>query len=234
MSIQMLATIPPLFYHRQGAFGGTNTNVNTISAVLPNNPALGSIVCVAWIAATSGGGSPGTLTIKDGNSNSYTLTPSSVLTATGTQAGNYYALAYILSAPSNANATIQASWSSTAGQASLWVDEFGLASGSAFFDKDSALANGTATGTSMNTSPSITPAASGELFYALAGATNGTSAPTTGQTLGVWTCAGGGYDGNFGTAAEYSPLISTPTAIDYTSVNSGDQYAGIMMAIRHL
>jgi hypothetical protein len=163
------------------------------------------------------------MTVKDGNSNSYTVTPDSPSTYEGT-AGQVW-LFYLLSAPANASATITASWT-TSVSCAIFASEFSY-SGTASYDIDAAAYTGTA-GTTINT-PSITGAGSGELLYSAAAAGGNVSAPTAGNTLGGWT--GAGINATSGDAAEYILSSSgSSTAVDYTQ--SSGTWSAMAMAIK--
>src|SRR6266581_1172642 len=84
--------------------GSTST---TITVTLTTNPVTGNLVCVGLAL----GGAVTSLTIKDANNNSYTISPNSPAIEAGS---NRVYLAYLLSAPANASKTITAAW--TTGQ----------------------------------------------------------------------------------------------------------------------
>lgn len=93
------------FSHVQG-IGGTGSATTSLSVTLPANPTAGNPVIVVLgssVAITS-------VSVKDQNNNVYTITPNSPQT-TGTK--QIY-LAYLLSAPSNANKVINATWTTSA------------------------------------------------------------------------------------------------------------------------
>ena len=74
-------------------------------------------------------------------------------------------LAHLLSAPSNINATITITFSSSVTDAACFADSFQVANGyTPVFDSDAAGGSGSNT-TTVNT-PTITPTTSNELFYA--------------------------------------------------------------------
>jgi len=210
------------FTHVQGNSSITAGSQTTISVVLTPAPVTGHVVCVALLLS---GGTPITgLTIKDANNNSYTVTPNSP--SSGGPAPFPVFLAYLLSAPSNASATITAAWTSPAQGAELFADEFAVLGAAATFDVD--IAGNGLTGTTIN-SPTITPAHSKELLYAAAGGTGTMTAPTANATIGVWTGAGGGIQ-DAAAMAEYILNGSTATAVNFTQT-SGD-WDALAMAIQ--
>ena len=198
------------FGHVQGGEADGNS-VTTVQVVLGANPTLGNIVCIGF--GTSAAVS--SLVIKDSNGNTYTVTPNSPENS----AGGLVYLAYLLSAPANANKTITATWT-TSVFASIWADEFSVSGGTAAFDKD---AKGTGSGTTVNL-PSITPAGAGELLYSCMGNSGSTiTAPTAGgaSTNGVWTGAAGGISTNGqGGDAEYDLNASAATPVNYTQTSA--------------
>jgi hypothetical protein len=202
------------FAHVQGAgtFPGT---VTTATVTLGAAPTTKNIVCVAINLATA----VTALTIHDGNSNSYTITPNSPQSSAG--GGNTY-LAYLLSAPGNATAAITASWT-TAAPCSMWADEFSWSGTAPVFDQD-VIGTGTAVTANL---PSVTPTYSGSLLYSGCGSGGTITAPTAGGTLGVWTGATGGVlDGDM---AEYDLSATGATAVQYTQ-NASNQWSAMVMA----
>jgi hypothetical protein len=186
------------------------------------------LVCYGIIITYSGGSVIG-LSIVDSNSNPYAITPHSpapLITTPGTTGATY--LAFLLPAPSNASATITATWTGTTGTSGVQVfaDEFSF-TGKCVFDIDIAATN--TTGAATITTPSITPTyGAGELLYSVAGSTGTITAPTAGATLGAWTGGGGGISD--GDDAEY--ILSSAagaTAVDYTQ-GAGQGWAAMAMA----
>src|SRR5437762_1540350 len=110
------------FTHVQGnraeeASGGSGSSV---SVVLASAPTQGNLVCVGinWLTVST----LTSIAVKDSNNNVYTVTPSSP-TAFLTGPGGS-ALAYLLSAPANATATITATWASLNPACIIFADEF--------------------------------------------------------------------------------------------------------------
>lgn len=187
---------------------GTTQNV-----VLGAIPGLGSCVVFGFAGSAAGY----TLTgVKDSNNNVYTITPNSP-SAVQAGAGNVY-LAYLLSAPANATATITASVTGALGNYVMWAVEHSISGGTASFGTDNK-AN-SAVGTAINT-PSITPANAGCLLYAAAAAGGTISAAAGGWTLG--TVVNGDAD-------EYTTSSGTgATAVNWTEDSAG--WSAVAMSI---
>jgi hypothetical protein len=149
------------FAHAQANIFTTGGGVSSISVSFTNNPAPGDVVCVEVETFLASGI---TLTsVKDGNNNSFIISPNSP-TSQAT-VGSLW-LAYLI-APSNANKTITASFSTpTVGGCAITADDFSVSGGSGAFDKDGQ--SSSATGATPYITPSLTPAGSSELFYACA------------------------------------------------------------------
>ena|SRR5208282_1808395 len=206
--------------HIQGSGATTAAAVTTFSITLGAAPTVGNLVCFGIIITCSTGVSSNLL-VRDGNGNTYTITPnspSSQVTQTGGaggggMTGSTYA-AYLV-APANASATITATWTNgTTLGVQIFVDEFHSSLSGIVFDTDTAGSD--ATGAINQTSPSITPNyGAGELFWSISGSTNTYTAPTAGATIGVWTGNAGGIQN--GDAAEYVLSgANAATAVNYT------------------
>lgn len=138
---------------------GKCSSAASCSIVLPAAPATGQTVWVAFGMYNNGSGA--TLSsVKDCNNNSYTLTTQSPSPLVA-NAGQGW-LAYLLSAPSNACATITVTFTGTIAQIGIpGADVAQVASGyTPTFDHD-AINAGTETGTAINT-PTFTPAVAQE------------------------------------------------------------------------
>ncbi len=217
------------FNHVQGVGVNQGTQVNTFSLALGAAPTPGNMVCVGICIEQQR--STG-LTVVDGAGNSYNVTPNSPSAYVGapflptggsnTQAGQIW-LAYILSAPANANKTLTFTWTGNPTTADAWIDEFSFTGGPAYFDYDTQGTNFISGidvgGLAISDTPVLRPRYTGELLYAascVAVAGNYTL-PTAGgpSENGVWTGSGGGIqDGNM---AEY--VLSSaagPTAVDFS------------------
>jgi len=211
----------------QGKFAYTSTSSGgaptSISITLNSAPVAGHLVCVGMEVDFALTITLTNLLIKDSNNNPYTITPTSPLVNATVAPKIYIFLGYLV-APANASATINASWTlvnnSAGGEATIFVEEFVLPTGTAYplLDKDSA-GTGT-TGTTINT-PSITPANSGELLFAYSIAYSVITAPTAGGSLGGWTGSAAGIEPNSGSMAEYILNSGTSsTAVDFTQTTS--------------
>jgi hypothetical protein len=209
------------FSHVQGKLGTATSGHATVASVLTSAPTTGNLVCVVITAQ----GSITLNSVKDNASpnNSYTITPNSPSSANDGTAGSCW-LAYLLSAPSNANPTITATFSANSvGTLDIWAEEFSVTGGSQTFDKD-VIGSGTS-GTTINT-PSITPTNANSLLFSGASVENQISAPAAGATLGVWTGSAGGISAS-GNQAEYDLSASGATAVQYTQ-SSGHWDAMVM------
>jgi hypothetical protein len=205
------------FSHIQGNSAVSGADGMSLSVTLASAPGQGNLVCVGVIGDS--GATLNDVSVTDGNNNMYTLSPHSTYAGNGTYGS--VTLAYLLSAPSNASATITANWSNSA-RADIFVEEFSYR-GTANFDQDAA---GNGTGTAVNT-PSITPTQSGELLFSVVVVGQSVTAPPPGGTQGPWTGGGGAIDGN-GNSDEYDLSASSATAVVYTQNNSDYWNAGVM------
>jgi hypothetical protein len=205
------------FSHAQAtAYGANVGGTPTAIGVLTSNPAVGDLVCCMIFAYFS----MTLLTVKDGNGNSYTVTPHSPSSAEDASAGSVW-LAYLLNAPANADKTITATFAANPSGASIFVDDFTVAGGTAAFDSDAAAS--AAGATSPIATPSITPSGSGELFYSGA-------CPSSGLTGvgGSWVQNSAGV-GPSGEDAAYILSVSSATALNFTFGGTQD-YDSIEMA----
>jgi hypothetical protein len=198
------------FTHVQGAVG-SGVSTASITITLPSNPVQGNIVCVGMAPGIAISG----LTVVDGNSNSYTITPNSPSTFQ-TNCGQVW-LAYLLNAPANANKVITLSWNTADNTPVAWADEFSVSGGTAAFDKDAKANTGTA-GTTINT-PTITPTGPTELLFACAASGSAITAPAANGNLGVWKGSGGAITS--GDMAEYDLSASSLTAVNFTQASAG-------------
>jgi len=194
------------FSHVQGRTGNIIAG-DVLTATLSTAPIQGNLVCVAITAIP---GSSLTLsTVKDANGNSYTVTPSSPSNAQSASAGETW-LAYLLSAPTNASATVQATFTTAPPVGSrMYIDEFSVTGGVQVFDKD-AVGSGTA-GTTINT-PTIVPAFASELLYAAVSLAQTITAAGSPWTLGF---------GFSGTGNEYDLSSSSSTPVNFSQNFSG-------------
>jgi hypothetical protein len=211
----------PTFTHSQGAVGCAGAS-SPCNIVLTNNPATGDVIGCAVTSSTASAITSIT-SVKDSNSNSYTVTPLSPSTFLS-GAGQVWL--YYLIAPSNATKTITVTYTASNDTAAVWCDDFTVSGGTATFDTDARAE--TASGSSCNT-PSITPAQSGELLYAALAPESSVTAPASGATLGVWTGSGGALTNN--NMAEYTLSASSATAVNFTCSSSGG-WSAMSMAFK--
>jgi len=143
---------------------------------------------VGIVAAYSGGIAQCTFTtVKDSNSNSYTISPNS---PSGYLTGNgNFLLAYVLSEPSNATSSITVTVSPSC-NFGWFFEEFHRSTGSATLDTDAASLD-TTHASPINT-PTLTPAQAKELLLACALGSASIQHPVAGVALGVWTGAAAG------------------------------------------
>lgn len=207
------------FTHVQGKEQDSVGSVTSLVIVLPSTPTPGNVICIAinWSDTISA------VTVKDSNNNSYTLSTSTPFVGSVGPVG----LAYLLSAPGNATATITASWT-TSRSAVMWAEEFSISGGTASYDTDNT-ANGTAAAIAT---PTISPALTGSLLWATAQVQNAVTHPTADEAVGSWVGAHGGISPAFATMTEY--LLSSAAgsnAVNFTQSPSG-AFDGIVLAIK--
>src|SRR3954469_23406289 len=154
------------FTHVGGVIAtSSNSNVTTKAIVLGAAPSLGNLVIVGivWYGPTA---HPTGVTVSDNNGNAYTLTTSSPYgTTSGSIVNPTLAIAYRLSAPSNASATININWT-TANAIDAWADVFTVSGGTVVYDTDGIGDPGTSS--SNINAPTLTPARPNALLYATA------------------------------------------------------------------
>jgi len=198
---------PPTFTEIQGKWGTQQGSGTTVNVTLTSAPTAGNaVICAVEIY-------PNTLTISSivdnaGSPNSYTVTPNSPSKVQAAAVQIFFA--YLLNVPASAGATITVTASGSITFASyLGCEEFHRSSGTWTFDTD-ITGNG-APSTAVN-APSITPAAAGELLYAVV-TTEGSVAVTSANS--PWTAGGAGT--NTYSRAEYILSgASGATATDFT------------------
>lgn len=208
-----------MFGHVQGTSHSAGGSASAVSATLGAAPTLGNLVCVALVTATA----VTALSVKDANNNVYTVTTNSPSTVQS-GAGQVW-LAYLLSAPSNASAVINLTWTTATNPPIVWADEFSISGGTCAFDKD-AKNNSAASSTTIST-PTITPIGAGELLYSGAAAGGAITAPTAGAVSGSWTGSAGAITN--GDMAEY--ILSSGTgAIAVHYIQSSGTWSAMAMA----
>jgi len=197
--------------------GQITANSNASSSVvltLPNNPTNGNLVVVGVTPGTA------TLTVSDGNSNSYTLTPHSVCNQGGS--AGISAIAYFQNV-SNGSKTITAT-STGSSSVQAWAAEFSGAATSGVLETDICATAANNGGSSVLTTPSITTANNGDLLWGAVSVTN-----TVDSVRSPWTLVSAIESGN---ASEY--YIQPSAGAQTVGYNlSGDQaYASIEAAFK--
>jgi len=205
--------------HVQGTASASFTSTTTPSTTLGSDPASGNIVICAVIQYATNT----TLnTVTDGNSNAYTISPSSPSPIQTTGGAGRVWIAYLLSAPGNAEKNITATFASANGAVGVLCDEFTPGSLTKTFDTDySGIDNNWSTAT-------ITPAGAGELLYAATAVQSAVTSPGAGATQGIWTGAGGGIVG--GDGAEY--ILSAGSGAITADFAPGQAQATVIVAIK--
>ena len=187
----------------------------SVSCTLASAPAAGSAVAVF---AVSHGQTA--LTVKDGNSNVYTLTPNSPSSVYDATAGSAWLAYYIAGA--SANPTVTASWGNGACTAcSITVMSFPVVGGSATFDTDAI-----GSGTGSISQPAVAPTGSSELLIGACADSGGCGAVT-----GSWVASPTGL-GAFLEGAEYSLAGSSSTAVGFTGSGGSAAWDTIGMAFK--
>jgi hypothetical protein len=179
---------------------------SSVSCTLTAAPAAGSAVVV--FAVSHG---QAAFAAKDGNSNTFTVTPHSPASAHDATAGSAWLAYYIAGA--SANPTVTASWGSGLCTAcSITVMSFPVSGGSASFDTDS-IGSGTSGGVSL---PTIASTGSSELLIGACADSGG-----CGGVNGSWVAAPTGL-GSFLEGAEYSLAGSTATNVGFAGSGGGN------------
>lgn len=196
--------IPSTFSHVQGNTARAAGPITTVAVTLGAAPKPGNLVCIAvgaWTGTTSG---PALVSVKDGNGNSYTITPKSPSSLYVTQFGAVW-LAYLLLAPLNASATITATFAaSISDEAVIWAREFShTGSGIVVFDTDEI---GSGNDLASTNTPIITPTYPNSLLYAAA-----TVSGTIASAGAPWTI--GNIEATSGWADEYLLSATAATAV---------------------
>ena len=188
------------------AVGGSASNVLTISASLAGAPTVGNLVVVgiAWGNSNVTG-----VSVKDGNSNTYTAATSSPFVANSQTVGIWYWVA-----TGTPTATITATWTGST-TVDIWVAEFsGNAAAGSVFDSSATTGNAAETNVIL---PSFTPAGAGELFVSALGtngATSSANSPWTGMASSVPA------SGNFG--EYYIKPTTGAQAVAYTTSSASN------------
>ena len=198
---------------------GTASGGLTCVVVLPNDPTPGNIVTLVIGFYNIGGGGTTIATILDGNINSYSVTTNSP--STYNSACGQVFLAYLLSAPANANKTITVTFVDTINSAVVWAREFAVTGGAVSFDSE-AEDQTTAGVDNLVDTPTITVTGSSELVICGLVSENGVgSAPNS-----PWT---GTRDDNTGWGEGYIESQSSNVALNWNGSN-GDHYGSMGMS----
>lgn len=199
------------FLHAQVTGKNTvNGSSTTLTTTLTNNPALGDLVCLGFTWFNGTANPPASLTIVDGNGNSYTKSPHSPSGVNALNVGQTYGF-YLNNAPANASKSIIATYTDpgASGATELFADDFTVSGGTSAFDLDVA-GNSTVAGTTINT-PTVTRTGTGELLYCYASPQSAISSVNS-----PWTQGSIGTDG---TASGYILSASADTALNMTCVS---------------
>lgn len=187
-------------------------SATTVSKAFANNPTPGNLVVAIFLFLDFLNSSAGTVAIKDGNNNSFTITPNSPSSARSTVDGLVY-FAYLI-APANAEKTITCTYTNTSVYgASLWVQEYGVSGGTPSFSSD--VAGTGSSGTAINT-PTVTAAGADTLMIAAAVNDHAVSSVDS-----PWTQVAAGAGNQFSEGVGYILSTSSNTAVAMTENISG-------------
>lgn len=205
------APVRGVFSHVQGAEHYTVGSTISGSVTLGATPKPGNLVCVAVVA--SGGTGLTISSIIDSHGNVYTLTPSSPSNINESTSGDSW-LAYLLSAPANASATITVTFvSAVSGSVNVWADEFSVPAGtSAVFDNDAV---GSGPGNAGAGVPVITPTNPTSLLYNVVATQTAVSLVHAPWTIGI-------IDATSGCANAYILNAGNSTALAYDLTAPGN------------
>jgi hypothetical protein len=207
------------FSHIQGKLlQSVNSGGLTMSGSLTAAPTPGNIVCVGikYQPSTSQATFP---TVKDGNNNSYTVIQDS---GSVDWANSGYAyLAYLLSAPANAHATITATFPANVTFGSIRAEEFSCSAPGCTFDKYGV--GGTVSGGGNVVTPSVTPTNTGSLLYCFA-----CPSGTISSANPPWTQDAAGIDGQ-GADGEY--ILSSSAGATAANFTAGSSYDSMALVI---
>lgn len=226
------ATAQSLWTHVGTATPSTETSGTSCAVTISPAPVAGNTIWVGIISGNDGSAAPAISSVKDGNGNSFTLTPNSPSGTYGSQTGSA-SLAYMLSAPSNISPTITVTFASAIKDGTCLADSFQVASGyTPIFDTDAA---GSGNSTTINT-PSVTPATSNELFYSVVipnAAITAVGSPWTVSPNVIFDGDSGGPVPADESAAAYDLSVSSALAVDMTASTAGvyDSMEGAIKAI---
>lgn len=195
------------FIHAQTTAYNSNAVAGTLTLTtsLAANPTVGDVVCVAVITFNS---SP-TVTVQDdaGTPNVYTKAPSTPSNAKDATAGSSWLFYSIANNTSTKNIIVTLS-TNPSGVFGVYVDDFKVTNGSAFFTTDGI---GSATsGTTPTNTPTITPKTRLSLIYS-----HGVFATAATGVSGGWTQ----NDHSLGAFSEDAAWImntAAPIAVQFT------------------
>ncbi len=229
--ITIASVLLPLSAHagftlnQPGVNSNGTANASSISCTFASNPAPGDLVVVSSIW-WDGLADAGTLnSVTDGNSNAYTV--SNAVDLDWEAAAGTTRIAYLLSAPANANKTITFNYATTNGAGNLLVifcDDFKITGGTAALD---SIATSSGSSGASVVSPTIGVSYPNDLIYGMAA----TSYAVT-SLSGGWSYGGGGTDPAYGNAAEYQLSASSNTALAMTTGSSPLYYDSSAISFR--
>lgn len=205
-----------LVQHKYAA-GGPYTAGNGPPVTLASAPTVGNVICIG-VFVYDPSNLPGATTVTDGNANAYTVTASSPSQSQITQAGAAF-LAYSVSAPGTAHATITAKFTNAMSLGAISVSEFSFTGGTVSFRGDAAGSAGS--GTTVNT-PTVT-AGSGDLVYGMAAVAH--------QVNGYGSFTNVGDVVSYGEGYAYILSAAGNTTMDLT-VNTTGAWDSMLMCIQ--
>lgn len=210
----------------QNAWNSTSGNVPSPATTTVSLPSVGSghvvVASVVYLGTATGF----TVSVTDGNGNSFTATPHSPCAYIG---GEQVSLFYLLNTPA-ASMTVTVT-PTVAHGLSIHVIEFTPPAGTVSFDTDSCSAP--STGTTPVTTPGITPTSSGLLYAGILADPGGSGSISA--VLGSWN------DGTHGSIAsdagesgdEYQIGATTLTTVGWSIASSiGTGWDAMVMSLR--
>lgn len=200
------AAFSALLQHTYNSFG---TGGSSVVGTLGSNPTTGNVVAVGGFVWNNIALTP-TITISDGNGNTYTKSPNSPSTGDPTGAGYAYSAYFI--ATGTAEKTITVTSSRVEIVMTVWVAEVTVTGGTASFDND-ATGSG-ASGTTINT-PTIPVAGTSELVVSYAAPDHAITA-----VGGAWTAIDT-IPSTLSDGGAYILSVSAGTAVNFTQSSSG-------------
>lgn len=209
----------PITHAQPTATNFVNGASTTLTAILTNAPAVGDLVCVGltWFNGTAT--PPASVSIADGNGNTYTKSSNSPSGVNAASNGFVYAF-YLLTAPANAHKNIIATYTDpgASGVVALFVDDFTVVGGTVAFDNNIV---GNGSGPTINT-PTITPSAANDLLFCFASPGHAVTSVNSPWTQGAIAT---------GMATGYILSASGATALNMT-VNTTGTWDAVGLAFR--